>query len=110
MAPARMSSRSESVLFPWSIWAMIEKLRICMRPYKGCQVVRRWKRSSLRQGSRPNKSVTDVAGVGILVGDLYGSGSYATHAGPKGRKEAPRANEGERLWHPRRGPAGWAQR
>src|SRR6185437_10518581 len=30
MAPARISSRSESVLLPWSIWAMIEKLRICI--------------------------------------------------------------------------------
>jgi hypothetical protein len=30
MAPARMSRRSESVLLPWSMWAMIEKLRICM--------------------------------------------------------------------------------
>src|SRR5688572_20273463 len=31
IAPARMSSRSDRVLLPWSMWAMIEKLRICTR-------------------------------------------------------------------------------
>src|SRR5277367_3707423 len=30
MAPARISRRSLSVLLPWSMWAMMEKLRICM--------------------------------------------------------------------------------
>src|SRR5439155_14735183 len=30
MAPARMSRRSDKVLLPWSMWAMMEKLRICM--------------------------------------------------------------------------------
>src|SRR4051812_9349894 len=42
IAPARMSSRSERVLLPWSMWAMMEKLRICIdrdQWYVAAQVV-----------------------------------------------------------------------
>src|SRR5438067_10638395 len=34
IAPARMSRRSDKVLLPWSMCAMIEKFRICMRQGK----------------------------------------------------------------------------
>src|SRR5260370_34875323 len=74
MAPARISRRSDNVLFPWSMWAMIEKLRICIRPYKGVEVVHWWKPISLREGDRMNNSVMGVPLAAGVTLDCVGGG------------------------------------
>src|SRR5881394_2897374 len=60
MAPARMSNRSDSVLLPWSMWAIIEKFLICIQLRKVSRSKERQSYGGLAQMGRGSNRHAEV--------------------------------------------------
>src|ERR1700723_522837 len=103
--PVSSSNRSESVDLPWSMWAMIAKLRMCLLSMKGCRWRGRTQLMYERKVAPPILSFTLRAPGNTIKGKkLVSAGDEQTYRGlyrglypglcRKGGNDAKSAREG----------------